>query len=83
MCHRNDASGRARCADAVDRFDSTSVLAERIDQLPLVHREFNVMSRIATRGLLDVRAARSLEKLLKRSRRAAPLFALKERLASV
>jgi hypothetical protein len=69
--------------DDVDRFDSASVLAERIDQLPLVHREFNVMSRIATRGQLDVRAARSLEKLLKRSRRAAPLFALKERLASV
>jgi len=64
----------------VDRFDATSVLAERIDKLPLVNRELNVMSRIAARGLLDVRAARSLENLLKRSRRAAPFFALKARL---
>jgi hypothetical protein len=69
--------------DEFERFDSTSALAERIDQLPLVHREFNVMSRIAARGLLDAKAARSLESLLKRSRRATPLFALKERLASL
>jgi hypothetical protein len=68
--------------DEFSRFDSASVLAERIDQLPLVYREFNVMSRIAARGLLDAKTARSLEKLLRRSRRAAPLFALKARLAS-
>ncbi len=68
--------------DNSDRFDRTSVLAERIDQLPLVHREFNVMSRIAARGRLDANAAISLANLLRRSRRAAPLFALKERLAS-
>jgi hypothetical protein len=68
--------------DDFGRFDSTSVLAERIEQLPLVHREFNVMSRIAARGRLDARTARSLERLLRRSRRAAPLFAIKARLAS-
>jgi len=68
--------------DELDRFDSASVLPERIDQLPLVHREFNVMSRIAERKLLDARAQRSLERLLERSRRAAPLFALKALVAS-
>jgi hypothetical protein len=67
--------------DEFDRFDSTSVLAERIDELALVHRELNVMSRIAARKLLDKKAAGSLEKLLKRSRRATPLFALRARLA--
>jgi hypothetical protein len=67
--------------DEFDRFDSTSVLAERIDKLGLVHRELNVMSRIAARKLLDKKAAGSLEKLLRRSRRASPLFALKARFA--
>lgn len=65
--------------DEFDRFDSMSVLADRIEKLPLVHRELKVMSRIAARGLLEKRAAKALDTLLRRSRRATPLFSMRSR----
>ncbi len=69
--------------DEFDRFDSTVVLAERIEKLPLVQRELKVMSRIAARGLLEERAAKALDTLLRRSRRATPLFSVKSRFQTI
>jgi hypothetical protein len=72
-----------RALDRFEVFDASTELADRVADIPLLRHHINLCDRIAQHGLLDARTTAAVAALVKRSRRAAPLFRYRSKLRSV